>query len=103
MAMPTNAAPTLPVLATVGQAFRLLWLNRDDFIRVAIIPVTVGYALTLIAFGVGDQPNAHPEGAPVQPWAVVLVSMAELLLTTLFSVGWLRVLLVRGERSRRDF
>jgi hypothetical protein len=103
MAMPTNAAPMLPILATVGQAFRLLWLNRDDFIRVAIIPVTLSFALALVALGVGDEPNAHPEGALVEPWAVVLVVIAQFMLTTLFSVGWLRVLLVRGERNRRDF
>jgi hypothetical protein len=101
MAVPSNAAPALPVLATVGQTFRLIWLNRDDFVRVAIVPMAATYVIVLIAFGA--DPHGHPEGAPVESWALSLVGISHLLLTTLFSVGWLRVLLLRSERGRRDF
>ena len=52
MAMPTNAAPALPILATIGQTFRLLWLHRDDFIRVAIVPVVLAGLLIFTCLAV---------------------------------------------------
>ncbi|MBX6323553.1 MAG: hypothetical protein IRY94_17170 [Rhodospirillaceae bacterium] len=95
MAIPRNSAPSLPVLATVRDAFRLLWALRDDFLRLATIPVALTLLVNLLGFGMG--------AAAPGSFQSFLLSVPVILLTTLFSVGWLRVLLLPEDRTRRDF
>jgi hypothetical protein len=101
MALP-NAAQTLPVMLTIGHAWRLLWTNRDDLLRLAIVPAGLSFALDLVALAL-EGGSAETSAAADPRAGFWLILVAKIVLATLFSVSWLRFLLLRGERNRRDF
>lgn len=104
MPVPADAAASLSALKTAQESFRLAWLYRDDLLRVAVVPVLGSFALDLI--DTGARPAASgPAGqrAPSTPlFLPIAVFAAHALLTTVFSVGWLRVLLLPQARGQPE-
>jgi hypothetical protein len=81
-ASPTPARPPFSVRATVDQALSLLWRLRDDLLRLACVPFVATFAASALA--------AIWPGAFTRLVAV----LASIALLMLFSVAWLRLLLL---------
>jgi hypothetical protein len=102
LSIPADATRSLAALKTARDAGRLAWAHRDDLLRLAVVPVLLSFLLALAdaaARGaLGAAPGAEPQPVPVLLKAVLLTG--QVLLNTLFSVNWLRVLLLAEARGR---
>lgn len=83
----TPVRPTLPIPGTLAEVYALLWNNRDGFLRVVLIPAAASFLLTVIAYNITEE-------------GVLLVLLAaDLIPTTLFAVGWHRLILLGPQQA----
>ena len=99
-AQPPKAPPVGPqraplsIRGTFSEAYALLWSNRDGFLLVGLIPVAASFLLTVIANSVPVTPGAGREAG-----ILLAVLAADLIPTTLFAVGWHRLILLGPEQA----
>lgn len=94
----TQPPARLPVLDTTRRACEALWTHRDDLLRVAAVPALATFGLNLILdwqFGFGA--HGDPLNPPQMGVGAFLVLLLAWLPMTLFSVNWMRVLLLGDE------
>lgn len=90
---------SIPILLLIKTGFQLLWQQRDDGLRLGIVPVLVvfgGYLYAsdaLIAFITAVQQGAA-DAAAVQAGRVLFLGLLVLVAFSLLSVNWLRFLLL---------
>jgi hypothetical protein len=74
--------PTLPFLETCRAALLHLWLNREAWLRLALVPAMLSFALGVTLEAIDNRDLA------------LFVSVADILPLTLFSVSWHRLMLL---------
>lgn len=84
---PHPALSSLPVGATIAQAWRLVWRSRDEILRIGAVPLLLSLGLSLAI-------RAWDSGASVL--VGILLSWIPL---SLFAVTWLRFLLSADETA----
>ena len=84
---PQPALGSLPIGATIVQAWRLVWRSRDEILRIGAVPLLLSLGLTLAI-------RAWGSGASV--FVGILLSWIPL---SLFAVTWLRFLLRADETA----
>ncbi len=70
----------------VPGAFRLFWYHRKEWLRVAVVPVVASMVLSLIGLWVADE--------NISVFSEIVLSLLSFVPTILFSVGWLRLVLL---------
>lgn len=100
--MPADTTRSLSALKTAQDAAKLAWGHRDDLLRLAVVPVLASFALDVVAAAAsGTLWAAEPQEPQPLPGLLQAVLLAgDVLLSTLFSVNWLRVLLLAEARGR---
>jgi hypothetical protein len=83
-------------------ACRRTWIERDDLLRLAVVPLALSFALNLwvwhaygdvfAALGRGEMPT--PEVADAMLLPTLLVGLVSWFATSVFAVNWMRVLLL---------
>lgn len=83
-------------------AFRRVWAERDDLLRLAAVPVALTFALYLwvqdslaeamLAIVPGQQPDPETMAALQTPF--LLYGLASLCILSIFSVNWMRFLML---------
>jgi hypothetical protein len=77
-----SSAKRLPAGATAAAVYRLLWALRDELLRLGIVPLAISFALSL----------------PIRLWPTdklaSLTTLAQVVPMALFSVAWLRLVLL---------
>jgi hypothetical protein len=77
-----SSAKRLPAGATAAAVYRLLWALRDELLRLAAVPLVVSFVLSL----------------PLRLWPTDplanLTTLAQVVPMALFSVAWLRLILL---------
>lgn len=101
MTIPTPLVPPrskLPVIDTAGAAYIAMWDRRDDLLRVAAVPALATLGINLV---LDWQFNLGMHGDPLNPPQLELGAVLLMLLLwlpmALFSVNWIRVLLLGRE------
>lgn len=91
---------TIPVFLQVKTAFQILWQQRDDALRLGLIPTLIGFG----GFLYGQEAlivilNLMRTGIPVEPppgvtGPMLVTGLVSLVATCLLVVNWLRFLLL---------
>jgi hypothetical protein len=103
MSTPGIAPPKVQVFATVGQAFRFVWAERNDFMTFALVPIVVlAIIATAVSGAIPDDPSALGAlgalGARGSA-GFALFAIVNLVALTYFGVAWHRRYLVPQERA----
>ena len=89
--------PKVEVFATVGQSFRFVWTERNDFITLALIPIVI---LAVLGTAIGRPEDALGVDGSIAfaavgtTWLFLLLNFA---VGVFFGVAWHRRFLVPGE------
>ena len=85
----------IPVLATIGMAYRFLWAEGRDFINLALVPIVVLAILdTAVASGLAA-PSEAGGGLPIP--GIIFVVLVNLAAVVMFAVAWHRRFLIPQE------
>jgi hypothetical protein len=100
--MTSTRKPDLQPLPLAIAACRRTWAERDDFLRLAVVPLALSFGLNLwvwhaygdvfAALGRGEMPT--PETADAMLLPTLLVGLVSWFATSVFAVNWMRVLLL---------
>jgi hypothetical protein len=101
----------VPVLATLSEAVAMTVNHRRDLLRVGLVFVIGFFALGILflryllplfpeAMMDSAATGAQPPVDPRLPGAVLLMFVIEILLFTVFAVGWHRAVLIGAERGQ---
>lgn len=97
MSTPGTDPPKVQVFATVGQAFRFVWAERNDFMTFALVPILVlAIVVTAISGAIPDDPSALGARGSA---GFALFAIVNLVALTYFGVAWHRRYLVPQERA----
>ncbi len=83
--------PRLPVQSVVVESYRLLWRERDELVRLGLLPVLVTFLLTVL--------EVQTTGAGTMS----LIRLLALAPLTLFAVNWHRLVLLGSESVPGSF
>ncbi|WP_368413319.1 hypothetical protein [Dongia sp.] len=99
--IPPRKTDLLPLPLAIA-ACRRTWTERDDLLRLAVVPLALSFALNLwvwhaygdvfAALGRGEMPT--PEMADAMLLPTLFVGLASWFATSVFAVNWMRVLLL---------
>ena len=101
----------LPVLGTLREAIELTIAHRRDLLRVGLVFIIGFFALGVVfihyllpmfptAMMEGTAAGTQPPVDPRLPSAVLIMFVIEILLLTVFAVGWHRAVLIGPERGQ---
>jgi hypothetical protein len=97
MSTPGIEPPKVQVFATVGQAFRFVWAERNDFMTFALVPILVlAIVVTAVSGAIPDDPSALGVRGSA---GLALFAMVNVVALTYFGVAWHRRYLVPQERA----
>ncbi len=99
----------LPIIGTLQEALRMVAVHRRDLLRVGAVFIIGFFALGIVFLRyllpmfpeIGDGGmSAQPAVDPRLPSAVLIMFVIEILLLTVFAVGWHRAVLIGPERGQ---
>lgn len=100
----------LPIIGTLQEALQMVAAHRRDLLRVGLVFIIGFFALGIVFLryllpmfpemmgdgAAGSQPTVDPR----LPFAVLIMFVIEILLFTVFAVGWHRAVLIGAERGQ---
>ena len=102
--------PKIPVIGTLQEALALVAAHWRDLLRVGLVFIIGFFALGIVFLRyllpmfpqtmMGSDATAAPPVDPRLPSAVLIMFVIEILLFTVFAVGWHRAVLIGPERSQ---
>jgi len=99
----------LPVIVTLQEALRMVADHRRDLLRVGLVFITGFFALTIVLARYvlpmfpdmsGGTGSVQQPVDPRLPSALLIMFILEILLLTVFAVGWHRAMLIGAERGQ---